>query len=182
MTSTSAWVCVIVVLAAAAADVASRKIPNIMTLGGLFVGLTLQVANGAVDGGLGEAIRGLAFGLGGAIVCAIIPVISWRRGELGGGDVKLFAAIGALIGPAAGFDVQAATFLISLLVLFPYRLVRHGALRRVVANARIGVVNRLRMGKTPLAYIEGPALPPVILAPSIGAAVVITLVGRGAFV
>ena len=180
MAHTSLWVCVLVVLAAAVSDVATRRIPNTVTLGGLAVGLAIHAAIGAVDAGLTGALRGLGFALGGAVACGIIPFIAWRRGEMGGGDVKLFGAIGALLGPAAGFDVQALTFVLSLVVLFPYRLVRHGAVRVALANVRIGLGNLLRRRDARAPYLGGPKLPPVILAPTIGVAFVLALLQRGA--
>ena len=99
---------------------------------------------------------------------------------MGGGDVKLFAAIGALVGPAIGFDVEARTFAFSLVVLFPYRLVRHRAVGAALRNMRIGIVNLFRRRDEREPYVIGPRLPPVILAPAIGIAFALTLLQHGA--
>jgi prepilin peptidase CpaA len=178
--TTSIWACALVLLVAAIADVATRKIPNLVTLGGLALGIVLHVALGIVDGGALGGLRGLGVSLGGALACAIIPFLAWRRGEMGGGDVKLFAAIGALAGPAIGFDVQAMTFLLSFVVLFPYRLVRHGALRVGIANIGIGLKNLVRARPAKLAYLAGPKLPPVVLGPAIALAFCLALARHGA--
>ena len=124
--STAVWACALVVVASAVTDFATRKIPNIISLGGIVTGLAIHTATGAVDG-FGGAARGLGFALLGLFTVSIAPFIFWKRGEMGGGDVKLLAAVGALLGPVIGFDVLAFTFAASLLVLLPYRLVRHNA-------------------------------------------------------
>jgi prepilin peptidase CpaA len=124
-----------------------------VTLGGLLAGLAIQTGIGIVDGGIAAGARAFAFALGGAIACAILPFLAWRRNELGGGDVKLFAAIGALVGPVIGFDVEALAFGLALIVLLPYRIIRYRNLK---------------------------ALPPVILAPTIGVAFAVTLFRTGA--
>jgi prepilin peptidase CpaA len=181
MSTAALWTCVLVVLLAAVFDFRTRHIPNTVSLGGLFVGLCIHGALGAVGGGIFGALKGLGFSLAGAFACGLIPFISWRRKELGGGDVKLFAAIGAIVGPALGFNVQAFTFLIALVVLTPYRIVRHGLARVEMTNAWIAVTNlfRPRADKRPL--LEKPTRPPVVLAPTIGVALLVVLFQHGFF-
>ncbi|MDB4934340.1 MAG: Type prepilin peptidase TadV/CpaA [Labilithrix sp.] len=180
MMTTSLWICVIVVLVAVASDIATRRIPNLVTLGGLVVGLAVHAASGFVESGFSGGLRGVGFALLGAVACGIVPFLAWKKGEMGGGDVKLFAAIGALVGPALGFDVEARTFAFSLLVLFPYRLIRHRAVSVALRNMRIGVVNVFRARASREPYVDGPKLPPVILAPAIGIAFMLTLLQNGA--
>jgi prepilin peptidase CpaA len=180
MMTTSVWACVIVVFVAVASDIATRRIPNLVTLGGLFVGLAIHGASGLVESGILGGLRGAGFALLGAFACGIVPFLAWKKGEMGGGDVKLFAAIGALVGPVVGFDVEARTFAFSLLVLFPYRLIRHRAVGVALRNMRIGVVNVFRSRDAREPYLTGPKLPPVILAPAIGIAFAVTLLQHGA--
>lgn len=179
MMTTSVWVCVIVVFAAVASDIATRRIPNLVTLGGLVVGLAIHGASGFVSGGFLGGFRGVGASLLGALACGIVPFLAWKKGEMGGGDVKLFAAIGALVGLGVGFDVEARAFAFSLLVLFPYRLVRHRAVGAALKNMRIGVVNLVRPRDAREPYVTGPKLPPVILAPAIGVAFAFTLLQHG---
>ncbi|MCO4772538.1 MAG: prepilin peptidase [Deltaproteobacteria bacterium] len=77
-------------LAAAVWDLRTRRIPNELVFCGLVAGLA---AGAAVSGlyGFGHALLGAAVGLG----ALLFP---WTRGWVGGGDVKLFAACGALMG------------------------------------------------------------------------------------
>ena len=73
-------------------DLRTRRIPNILTFGAALVGLLYQFATGGIDG-LGQA------GLG-WLVGAVIFILPFALGGLGGGDVKLLAALGAWLGPA----------------------------------------------------------------------------------
>ena len=81
---------VLVGLAGCATDITSRRIPNALTLPAVGVG----VAAHAVAGGLPEASAALLGGLVGLAV--FFPIFA--LGGLGGGDVKLMAALGAWIG------------------------------------------------------------------------------------
>jgi prepilin peptidase CpaA len=180
MMTTSLWICALVVLVAVASDITTRRIPNLVTFGGLVVGLAVHGATGFVDSGVLGGLRGAGYALLGAVACGLVPFLAWKKGEMGGGDVKLFAAIGALVGPVLGFDVEARTFAFSLLVLFPYRLVRHRAVGVALRNVRIGVVNLFRAPSAREPYLTGPKLPPVILAPAIGIAFALTLLQNGA--
>ncbi|MCA9665371.1 MAG: prepilin peptidase [Myxococcales bacterium] len=80
-------------LIAAALDMRSRRVPNLLTVALLVGGL---VARGAL-GGFGE----LAWGLGAALGAMIVLLVPFAKGWLGGGDVKLFVALAAWLGPKA---------------------------------------------------------------------------------
>jgi prepilin peptidase CpaA len=158
-------------LIAAITDLRTGLIPN---------RLTVPVLVLAIAGhGLALGWDGACLALLGALICGATPFLFHRLGAMGGGDVKLFAAIGALVGPSIGFDVEARTFAFSLIVLFPYRLVRHRALGVALRNLRIGVVNLFKARAARVAYLSGPKLPPVILGPAIGVAFAITLLQYG---
>jgi prepilin peptidase CpaA len=51
----------------------------------------------------------------------------WQSRALGGGDVKLFAALGALLLPKLGFEAEACVFLSATLVA-PLQLLYRGQL------------------------------------------------------
>jgi len=90
------------VTVAAATDLRRGRIPNVLTLGGLGCG----IAGGLVGGGPG----GLLSAVGGALAAALVPLLLFRAGALGGGDVKLFAALGALLGSTAALEAETLAF------------------------------------------------------------------------
>lgn len=89
-------------LGACVSDVRSRRIPNLVVAALLVCGLARAALGGADGGALVDAT---APRLGGALVAAVVglavglPLYAVR--VLGAGDVKLFAAASAWIGPAA---------------------------------------------------------------------------------
>jgi prepilin peptidase CpaA len=58
----------------------------------------------------------------------------FRKGAAGGGDVKLFAAIGGVTGLGVGLEAQLATFLLAALISLG-RLAWRGRLVRTLANS-----------------------------------------------
>jgi len=76
---------------AAAFDVWSRRIPNWLTFGTLLVGIALNVAL--------HGFSGLISALAGIVLGAAMLLPFYVVGAMGAGDVKLLAALGALLGP-----------------------------------------------------------------------------------
>jgi prepilin peptidase CpaA len=85
--------CLLVGLVATVEDLWRRRISNCTVLAGLAVGLALQIA-------LRGWMRGPAAWLGGAAVGFGVFLIFFLAGGMGGGDIKLMAALGACLGPA----------------------------------------------------------------------------------
>jgi prepilin peptidase CpaA len=124
-------------------DLWSRRIPNWVTFGTLLGGIALNAWLHGVDGAL-IALSGAGLGL-----AMLLPFYAMRA--LGAGDVKLLAAVGALIGPQALVSVAVYGALvggaISVVILLRRRLLSHtlgdmlrGALpRRSGATAPYGV-------------------------------------------
>lgn len=80
---------VALVATAVATDLASRRIPNVLTLTGLLAGLALRAPDGLSAVGAGA--------LGATVALAVaLPLV--LAGGLGGGDAKLLAAVGAFVG------------------------------------------------------------------------------------
>ena len=71
-------------------DVRYRRIPNAFVLATLISGLTLNIAMGGFNGGVNS--------LGGCVLAFILMFMLHVFGAMGAGDVKLFAAIGSVIG------------------------------------------------------------------------------------
>jgi prepilin peptidase CpaA len=80
------------VLAATVIDLRTRRIPNGLTAAMTGIGLGLA-ATGASGVSVGGSFVGFALGLG-----VMLP--GYRLGATGAGDVKLMAAVGAIVGPA----------------------------------------------------------------------------------
>lgn len=88
--------CMVVV--AAFTDVRKGVIPNWLTLPPLALA---PIAYGLVDG-----FRGVLASLLGLLVCAVVPLFIYYRGGMAGGDVKLFAALGAVGTVNLGLEMQ----------------------------------------------------------------------------
>lgn len=101
MTHISSIVVAALVLTAAITDFRRRRIPNWLTLTGVLMGLLLRTASGGWAG-LGMAAEGMILGLGVYFIFYVLHAI-------GAGDVKLMAAIGAVLGPANWMAVFTAT-------------------------------------------------------------------------
>jgi prepilin peptidase CpaA len=71
-------------------DVRYRRIPNPFVLATLISGIVLNFALGGIHGGLSS--------IGGCVLAFILMFILHVFGAMGAGDVKLFAAIGSVIG------------------------------------------------------------------------------------
>lgn len=109
---------ILLLLAAVNSDLREQRIPNFLIVVGIATGLTLHTALPAGDGflvgtpggvGLWRALQGLA--LGGA---AMLPLHALR--VMGAGDVKLMAAVGAMLGLDDIVPALLGTFLAGGLV------------------------------------------------------------------
>jgi prepilin peptidase CpaA len=100
-------------------DVRYRRIPNAFVLAALVGGLALN----GIFGGL----SGIATSLGGCALAFVLMFILHIFGAMGAGDVKLFAAIGAV----TGAQLVVPTFLVVVLT---------GGLLAVVSIIRAGTV------------------------------------------
>ncbi|WP_171651987.1 A24 family peptidase [Paenibacillus foliorum] len=88
------------IVIAFATDIIKQKIPNRITAAGLIIGILLHIA--------AEGYSGASFALMGAVL-GFIPLwlLYWIH-AVGAGDVKLFAALGALTG--AEFVLQSIMY------------------------------------------------------------------------
>lgn len=106
---------------AGVADLRSGSIANTITYGGVISGLFLGAVQFGVAG-IGAAALGVA-----AALAVGVPL--FLLGGMGGGDVKLYAAVGALAGPRGLLEVALASLVIGSFAAVVL-LVRRGELRR----------------------------------------------------
>jgi prepilin peptidase CpaA len=127
--------------ASALVDLRTRRVPNALTLGISIVGLTLAT------GSWGRVT--LASALIGCAVALLLMMPGHLIGATGAGDVKLFAALGTLVGPqtvlAAFFYTAIAGGLLAVAV---------AVLRRRLRNTVERTADLVRTGGANVAEIE----------------------------
>ncbi len=143
MRSLHAFLLAAVALSAVAAAYDARKgeIPNALTLGPLALALPVHALLEAPHG-MKAAALALAASVGGAALCALVPLLLYWKGAIGGGDVKLLAALGALLGPSVGLEATTYAFVAAALVA-PARMAWEGKLLATLGNTLALVVNPL---------------------------------------
>jgi prepilin peptidase CpaA len=127
--------------AAAASDLRTRRIPNVLTFGGAAMAM---VVHGILGG-----TASLAMCLGGWLlgIALFFPFFAMRG--LGGGDVKLLGALGACLGPYAvlyvGFYSTLAGGVLAVVVALKARY-----LRQALANLKFLGTFWLTVGVRPV--------------------------------
>lgn len=136
--------CLVFVSLAAVWDLRTGTIPNYISLGALVVGLALHVAVHVVDLGSSAALAAVLAGVFdavlGVVLCGLTPYLLFRVDAMGGGDVKLLAAVGAFAGPTMGLEVELTAF-IAMALFAPARLAYEGKLLAVLGNTVVLVAN-----------------------------------------
>lgn len=129
---------------AAAYDVRSWEMPNWLTLGALLVAPFAHVAI-ALTAFHMKLHASLLEGWGsllGAITCSFVPAILYRQEAIGGGDVKLLAAIGAILQWRLGLEAEMYSFFAAGLIA-PAFLAYEGKLFRTLKNTALLAANPL---------------------------------------
>jgi len=121
-------------------DLRERRIPNNVTGPAIVAGLMLHTATGGFRG-MGDAA------LAGAIAGAL-ALIFWFAGGMGGGDVKLMAAVGCIAGLAPLRLLLFATAIAGAAFAIAVSL-RHGRLRETLANVIALLQHHGRQGIKP---------------------------------
>lgn len=123
----SLGVLVLVLTLSVYTELKERRIPNAVTLGGLLSGLAV----GFLPGGISLASSILGFGIGFGIL-----FVFYVFGGMGGGDVKLMGAVGALLGFPIIVSVIFYTAIIGGLMAVAVLLSRRDLLARCAASCR----------------------------------------------
>src|ERR1019366_3654753 len=122
-----AMVLLIVLLTAAVFDMLYRRIPNWLTVTGVVLGIAMNTVIGSQEGsGLGFSLIGLAVAFG-------IYAALYALHAMGAGDVKLMAAIGALVGWQRWFGIFFVTALVGG-VMALILVVARGRLKKTLFN------------------------------------------------
>lgn len=148
----------LLLLTAAVFDMRTHRVPNVLTIGGMAVGLLAWGVRGYLEHGTGGAWEGLGVSFVG-LASALVPfAIIYALGGLGGGDVKLMGALGAITGDwrcvvAAAFYALLLAAAWACVVMFKKRIV--GRTLGRIASAAMFVMARVK----PTIPDDGPRVP-----------------------
>ena len=135
MHHTDLLVCVLACAIAAALDLSTGNIPNWLTLGLFGLAPVAHAVTAVRDHSWRSGLLAAGSSLGAGLCAAVIPLALARKGGLGLGDVKLFAAIGATCGVLAALYAQTYAYVFGMV----YALVlvwRRGRLKATWENVR----------------------------------------------
>jgi prepilin peptidase CpaA len=131
---------------AAITDYRTGHIPNWVTMPPLCAGIVGHLAYGWFRFGFTEGLEEGAIAIGGALFCSLAPGLMYWKGGMGGGDLKLFAALGALCQPLVGIEAETYAFVAAALIA-PARLAYEGRLLVVLKNSLALLLNPVRSAK-----------------------------------
>jgi prepilin peptidase CpaA len=162
----------IVALTAAAWDITTRKIPNPLVLAGFAAGLVLHLV---YDGWHGLFTALLAGSLAGAIF-----FVFYSAGGMGGGDVKLIAAVATLYGFANMPYLLVLTSLAGGVLAVAFAL-RHRRLKETLLNVGTLAVHHTHQGLTPheTHHVRNESSVRLPYGVAIAAGCLLVAVGRG---
>ncbi|MUG44034.1 prepilin peptidase [Paenibacillus woosongensis] len=128
------WGCFLLLAAAFITDIRTMKIPNVITITGTVLGIAYHGISGGSAGFI-FAIKGAAVGFG---VVAILYAVR----AVGGGDVKLFAGIGAWVGVPLTLSVLMYSILAAGCIGILILICRREAVRRLggILRSILGVI------------------------------------------
>ena len=160
------WIAVVIGVAASIEDLVHRQISNWISLSAFVAGVVLHVVTEGWRGGL-SAVLGCAAGFG-------VFLIFYIFGGMGGGDVKLMAGFGAVLGvkkliAAALWTAACGGVFAAAAIAFSGLRGLWRSYRAVRSQASVGVV--AENPKRPLQSIP--------YAPAIAAGVWLSLVPKG---
>jgi prepilin peptidase CpaA len=111
------------------------EIPNWLTYGALLLAPLGHAARHlAAHYPMQVAVQEAGFSLAGALLTALVPLLLYRQGALGGGDLKLCAAIGALLQSMYGIEAEMYGFFAATLMA-PAKLAYDGKLISTLKNS-----------------------------------------------
>lgn len=155
------WIALPVILAFACyGEIKARRIPNWLTLGSMVLGLGAALIDGGGEG-LVDSVLGLAVAGGLFLPFCLLGVV-------GGGDMKLMAAVGAITGWPMVLRVLCNTCIAGGLIAVAI-MAWNGVLLTTLANAFRIMVGMQRRSKG----LRNPPMVPYALAITIGTLVAV---------
>jgi prepilin peptidase CpaA len=126
-------------LAAAYYDLRVRRIPNWINLSGIVLGLGLHTYF--------EGLHGTLTALGGLLIALSIYLPLYALKGMGAGDVKLMAAVGAIVGPGNWLNIFIVTALLGGIASLTLVLLRK-KMAQTFLNISV-ILSQLTKGKPP---------------------------------
>lgn len=111
------------VISGAAFDLKYKRIPNKITLTVMFAGLILNFAMGGMDGLIDSLL---------AIAVSFAGILLFMFGIMGAGDIKLFMAVGSVLGLRMGIASIILSFLVGGIAGVVVLLLRKNGKRRLM--------------------------------------------------
>lgn len=141
-------ICLGLVWAAAATDLRTRRIPNLLSVTGALLGLLAFVELRGVAG-IGQSLAGLGLGMG-----LMLPGYLLR--STGAGDVKLMGAVGAVLGWERVLLAFVGTMLAGAAIGLGYALVAWWSKGAATPFRRYGQMLRFSLTTGKLSYLPPP--------------------------
>jgi Flp pilus assembly protein protease CpaA len=128
--------------------------------------------------GLSGALWGGALSIIGALLCALVPYILFRLGLIGGGDVKVLASLGALLGPHWALPAEFYALVLAA-VFASTRLAYQGRLFSTLGASALALVDPLvsSLGRSPRRTAPDALWEDMRLSPFVFLGTVASLVG-----
>ena len=155
-------------------DWRTGEIPNWLCFGPLAVAPVAHAVIGLVKIGWSAAGQGALFSILGAVTCGAVPLLLYRSGGIGGGDLKLLVGIGAVLRPMIGIEAELYSFIVAALYA-PIQLAYQGKLLRTLGNTVV-LVRNVFVPKAKRKELTAEQMHELRFGPSIFVATLIVLV------
>jgi len=169
------WIAILVGLAATIDDLARRQIANWIPAAALAAGFGWQIGQSGLWPGAGYALGGAAAGFA-------VFLIFYLLGGMGGGDVKLMAGFGALLGAPRLLEAAlwtAGVGGIFALCVLAVRAAKRGLTGRGTSQVLAGAVPPEAGSTSPLSPAQTDKQESIPYAPAIALGVWLSLVPKG---
>ncbi len=158
------WIAIVIGIAATVEDLVHRRISNWICAAAFVAGLALHIVSGGWRGGIASLL--------GAVAGFAVFILFYALGGMGGGDIKLMAGFGAVLG--AGRLLEAALWTAACGGLFAALAIACGAARAWLRSLGSGAGS----GAGSAAGRGASAVRSIPYAPAIAAGVWLSLVPK----